>query len=287
VLVNKAPGTTNYAKVASGYRMQFEAIATNAEKDLKAGKPLDAVGPGTVKAFQAVCNDKFKCDCDDIRSRIKTVKTIEALGKVLAIIGVSALTGGAAGAAVGGLLEGAGAGAAVVASGEFVAEVVTFTMVSRAGNQSVFGGNQASLGEDLISNALMFGFLKAASASYGRVFKMITDPRAHKTAHAVGGAMTGMVGLQVFAEIHAKVKTGKMMDWDERIAGVFSNAVMLTCMSLGARSSRARAASSVTRCSHSQRRPCPARWSGSTPRSLTLRRSWRASRARRRPTMST
>ena len=106
-------------------------------------------------------------------------------------------------------------------------------MVSRAGNQAVFGGNQASLGEDLVTNALMFGFLKAASASYGRVFKMITDPRAHKTAHAVGGAMTGMVGLQVFAEIHAKVKTGKMMDWDERIAGVFSNAVMLTCMSLG------------------------------------------------------
>jgi hypothetical protein len=233
VLVNKAPGTTNYAKVASGYRVQFEAIATNAEKDLKTGKPLDTVGPGAVKAFQAVCNDKFKRDCDDIRSRIKTVKTIEALGKVLAIIGVSALTGGAAGAAVGGLLEGAGAGAAVVASGEFVAEVVTFTMVSRAGNQAVFGGNQASLGEDLITNALMFGFLKAASASYGRVFKMITDPRAHKTAHAVGGAMTGMVGLQVFAEIHAKVKTGKMMDWDERIAGVFSNAVMLTCMSLG------------------------------------------------------
>ncbi|TMQ07556.1 MAG: DUF4157 domain-containing protein [Deltaproteobacteria bacterium] len=233
VLANKAPFTTNYAKVANGYRAQFEAIAANAENELKAGKPLDAVGPGSVKAFQAICNDKFKHDCDDIRSRIKTVKTIEALGKVLAIIGVSALTGGAAGAAVGGVLEGAGAGAAVVASGEFIAEVVTFTMVSRAGNQAVFGGNQASVAEDLVTNALMFGFLKAASASYGRVFKMITDPRAHKTAHAVGGAMTGMVGLQVFAEIHAKVKTGKMMDWDERIAGVFSNAVMLTCMSLG------------------------------------------------------
>lgn len=233
VLVDKAPFTTNYAKVASGYRVQFEAIATNAETALKGGAPLEAVGPGAVKAFQAICNDKFRHDCDDIRSRIKTAKTIEALGKVLAIIGVSALTGGAAGAAASGLLEGAGAGGAVVATGEFAAEVVTFTMVSRAGNQAVFGGNQTSLGEDLITNALMFGFLKAASASYGRVFKMITDPRAHKTAYAVGGAMTGMVGLQAFAEIHAKVKTGKMMDWDERIAGVFSNAVMLTCMSLG------------------------------------------------------
>jgi len=233
VLANKAPFTTNYAKVASGYRVQFEAIAANAENELKGGKSLDVVGPGAIKAFQGICNDKFKRDCDDIRSRIKTVKTIEALGKVLAIVGIAALTGGAAGAAVGGVLEGAGAGTAVVASGEFAAEVVTFTMASRAGNQAVFGGNQTSVGEDLITNALMFGFLKAASASYGRVFKMITDPRAHKTAYAVGGAMTGMVGLQVFAEIHAKAKTGKMMGWDERMAGVFSNAVMLTCMSLG------------------------------------------------------
>ena len=79
----------------------------------------------------------------------------------------------------------------------------------------------------------MFGFLKAASAGYGRVFKAISDPRAHKTAYAVGGAMTGMVGLQIFAEIHTKLKTGKMMDWDERITGMFSNAVLLTCMSLG------------------------------------------------------
>lgn len=232
-LVNKAPFTTNYAKVASGYRVQFEGVAAGVEKELLAGKRLTDVGPGAIKAFQAVCNDKFKHDCDDIKSRIKTAKTIEALGKVLAIIGVSALTGGAAGAAVGGVLEGAGASAAVVASGEFAAELVTFTMVSRAGNQAVFGGNQTSVGEDLITNALMFGFLKAASASYGRVFKTITDPRAHKTAYAVGGAMTGMVGLQVFAEIHTKLKTGKMMDSDERIAGVFSNAVMLTCMSLG------------------------------------------------------
>jgi hypothetical protein len=232
-VVDKAPFTTNYAKVARGYRVRFEAVAANVEKELRTGKPLSDVGPGAIKAFQAICNDQFKHDCDDIKSRIKTVKTIEALGKVLAIIGVSALTGGAAGAAVGGMLEGAGASAAMVASGEFAAEVVTFTMVSRAGNQAVFGGNQSSLGEDLITNALMFGFLKAASAGYGRVFKAITDPRAHRTAYAVGGAMTGMVGLQIFAEIHTKLKTGKMMDWDERITGVFSNAVLLTCMSLG------------------------------------------------------
>ena len=230
-IADKAPLTTNYTKVCNGYISKFEAIASNAETELKAGKTIDDVGKEAVSQFQGICDDKFQADIKDIQGRIKNVKILEALSKVLAIIGVAALTGGAAGAAIGGALEGAGASAAVIATGEFAAEVVTFTLVSRLGNEAVFGKNDTGLGEDLITNALMFGFLKAAMAGYGRVFKAYAQ--THKTAVAVGGAMTGMLGLQIFAEIHHKLKTGKMMDWDERAVGIFQNAVMMVALALG------------------------------------------------------
>lgn len=127
----------------------------------------------------------------------------------------------------------AGASATVVAAGDFAAEVVTFTVASRIGNQVAFGKNDSSFGEDLITNALMFGFLKAAAAGYGRVFKVFADPKVYKTTFAVGGALTGMVALQAFAEVHYRLKQGKWMDGDERLQGIMSNAIILAAMSLG------------------------------------------------------
>jgi hypothetical protein len=221
-------------KVCDDYIGQFESMAAGVEAQLAKGVDINTAAAGVVAKFQGICSsDKFKKDTDAIKSRIKTVKVIETLGKVLAIIGVAALTGGAAGAAVGGALEGAGATAGVVATGEFAAEVVTFTVASRIGNQVAFGKNGSSFGEDLITNALMFGFLKAAAAGYGRVFKVFADPKVYKTTYAVGGAVTGMVALQSFAEVHYRLKEGKWMDGDERLRGVMSNAIILAAMSLG------------------------------------------------------
>ena len=221
--------------VCDGYAKQLDGFAASVEGKLPA--PLDqvpALGRPAVDQLQALCNsDQFKKDIEAIKSRLKTIAVIETLGKVLAIVGVAALTGGAAGAAVGGALEGAGATAGVAAAGEFAAEVVTFTVVSRVGNQVAFGKNETGFAEDLLTNAVMLGSLKAAAAAYGRVFRILADPKVYKTTYAVGGAITGMVALQAFAEAHYALKNGKLMDGDERVRSLVSSGIMLAALSLG------------------------------------------------------
>lgn len=221
--------------VCDGYAKQLDGFAAGVESKLPA--PLDqvpALGRPAVDQLQALCNsDQFKKDIEAIKSRLKTIAVIETLGKVLAIVGVAALTGGAAGAAVGGALEGAGATAGVAAAGEFAAEVVTFTVVSRIGNQVAFGKNETGFAEDLLTNAVMLGSLKAAAAAYGRVFRILADPKVYKTTYAVGGAITGMVALQAFAEAHYALKNGKLMDGDERVRSLVSSGIMLAALSLG------------------------------------------------------
>ena len=174
--VSSAASPTRSAAISTAvcgdYITQFEKIINATEGQLVPGGDPSGPGKAAIAQFQGIVAGKqFTSDMDAIRSRIKTIKVIETVGKVLAIVGVAALTGGAAGAAVGGALEGTFGAGMIAASGEFVAEVATFTLVSRTGNQMAFGKNDTSLGEDLITNALMFGFLKAAAAGYGRVFK--------------------------------------------------------------------------------------------------------------------
>ncbi|MFT3699673.1 MAG: DUF4157 domain-containing protein [Kofleriaceae bacterium] len=222
--------------VCQGYIDQLEGLASGVEKSAEATGDLHAAGGAAVTKFQQLINtQKFKDDLKAIESRKETVEAIKMFGKVLAIVGVAALTGGVAGAAFAGALEGAGASAAVVATGEFAAEVVTFTAVNRLGNEYVLGQKpQVGWAEDLATNAVMMGFMKGASALYGKAFsKVIGDPKLYKGLYAAGGAVTGMVSLQVFAEAHYAMKNGKMMDMDERVKGVASNAVMMTALALG------------------------------------------------------
>ena len=196
---------------------------------------LTTIGRPAVDRLHALTrSDRFKADIKAIESRIKNIALVQTLAKVLAIVGVAALTAGVAGAAVGGALEGAGAATGVVTTGEFAAEVVTFTMVTRAGNEVAFGKNETGLAEDLVTNAVMLGTLKAASAAYGRVFKIFADPKAHKIAYGAGAAVTGFAALQAFAEAHHAVKHGgKPMDGDERLQSLIQNSVMFAALTLG------------------------------------------------------
>jgi hypothetical protein len=80
----------------------------------------------------------------------------------------------------------------------------------------------------------MLGALKAASAAYGRVFKIFADPKKYKIAYGAGAAATGFVALQAFAEAHYAVKHGgELMDGDERAQSLIQNAVMFAALSLG------------------------------------------------------
>ncbi|HWU91140.1 MAG TPA: DUF4157 domain-containing protein [Kofleriaceae bacterium] len=214
----------------------FDGMAQGVEKQIVGFNPdLSTIGRPAVDQLHKLTNsDKFKADVKAIESRIKNIALVKTLAKVLAIVGAAALTSGVAGAAAGGALEGAGATAGLAASGEFAAEVVTFTMVTRAGNEVAFGKNETGLAEDLVTNAVMLGTLKAASAAYGRVFKIFADPKAHKVAYGVGAAATGFASLQAFAEAHYAFKHGgKMMNGDERAQSLIQNAVMFAALSLG------------------------------------------------------
>jgi hypothetical protein len=222
--------------VCDEYIGTFDGMGQEVEKKILGLNPdLSTIGRPTVDRLQKLTNsEKFKTDIKAIESRIKNIALVQTLAKVLVIVGAAALTAGVAGAAVGGALEGAGATAGVIATGEFAAEVVTFTLVTRAGNEIAFGKNETGLAEDLLTNAIMLGTLKAASAAYGRVFKVIADPKAHKIAYGAGAAATGFVALQAFAEAHHAVKHGgKLMDGDERAQSLIQNAVMFTALTLG------------------------------------------------------
>jgi hypothetical protein len=199
------------------------------EKQLVAGADLSDAGKAAAAGYRTKIPE-IRTDLESIQSRIKTVAIVNTIGKVLVILGAAALTGGAAGAAVGGALEGAGATAGVVWAGSTAAEIVTFTLVSRAGNQAVFGKNDTSLTEDLVTNTIMFGFLKAASALYGAA-KLA--PKIGKTLNAVGGVATGFLALQGFAELHFRYKQGHYMDWGDRGRSLLSNAVIMAAMGLG------------------------------------------------------
>ncbi len=225
----------NMSDVCADYVKQFDGLAVDVEAQLHRPEDLTAAGrPAVNKMTEIVNGADFKEKYKALQERGKHVATVETIGKVLAIVGVAALTGGAAGAAVGGALEGVGASAVTVAGAEFATEVLTFTAVSRLGNQAAFGGNQTSLGEDIVTNALMFGTLKAAAAAYGRVFKVFADPKVYKATYAVGGAVTGFVALQAFAEAHYAVEhNGKLMGNDERLQGLMQNAIMFAALSLG------------------------------------------------------
>ena len=219
---------------APATRPGLRRSSTTPRKESAARGDFRQLGSAATNKFLAIVHERtFKPDLDAIVNRIKWIKAIEIIGKVLAIVAVAAFTGGAAGAAVGGALEGAGASAGVIAAGGFAAEVVTFTLVSRLGNELAFGKSGISLGEDLVTNTLMFGFLKAAAAAYGRVFKLIANPKIYKATFAVGRAVTGMLALQAFAEVHYRVKEGKWMSGSDRARAVFQNATMLVALGLG------------------------------------------------------
>lgn len=222
----------NISHVCADYNAQFEAILDDAERALRSGTGFQKVGKAAVDRFLTIVRKpEFRQDLAAIASRVKWVKAIEIVGKVLMIMAVAALTAGVAGAAVASALEGTG----VAAIASYAAEVTTFTLVSRLGNQIAFGKNDTSFAEDLATNALMFGVLKAASRAYGRVFELLADPKLHRTAYAAGGAVTGMISLHAFTEVHFLIKQGRWMDNDDRARAVVQNAAMLLALGLGPR----------------------------------------------------
>ena len=109
---------------------------------------------------------------------LKTIETINLLGKVALITAAAALTAGAAGAAIGRALEAGGVTGLAYESGVLVAESLAFTITtSQIGQTIAFGKPSQGFFTELGWNLLMLGVAKSAAAGYARVFELSRRPQ--------------------------------------------------------------------------------------------------------------
>ncbi len=224
-------------EIPLGYALKLETIVYQLQKldavtDPERAREITDEG---MRALGTIVNaPAFKPDVETIQSRLETVGTINVLGTIVLIAAAAALTAGVAGAAVGGVLEFAGAGTLVVGAGEVAAGALAFTIVSREGQKLAFGKAEGSFGWDLFTNALMFGFLKTVDLAYTAAFKLGPQAgTAAKLAYGLGRAGTAMIALQAFAAAEHEIKTGKAMTLDEHGRAALQNLVVLVALSAG------------------------------------------------------
>jgi hypothetical protein len=221
---------------ARAYKKKLDAILKTLEKYRTAKtreKGYAYVNQGVKELSDLVTSAEFKDTVEAIQDRLKTIATIDILGKTAVILALSALTSGAAAAAVGGTLRGLAMTGMVARTGTFVAEVLAFTVTSRIGQQIAFGKLDTSLAEDLVWNAAMFGVLKVATKQFTNIFMRFRDPNIHKLAFALGKAGTAVVALHVFAEAQHLLSTGKLMSGEERKMAALQNVIMVAALEMG------------------------------------------------------
>lgn len=173
---------------------------------------------------------QFRTDTDDIVDRLKTVATINVIGKIVLITAVASLTAGTAAAGAAAALETGGASALVVGGGELATEALVFTAVSRLGQEVVFGQVEGTFAGDLLTNFLMLGVLKGATLGYGKAFKVFADPRVYKTTFAIGKAVVGLATLQAFGELQHAILTGHAQTGEERYRSIIQNIIIFACL---------------------------------------------------------
>jgi len=223
-------------KKARDYRIKFDNILKGMEK-YGTAKTAEAnrafVTEGISQLSSLTSSTEFKEAVTAIQERLKTIATINVIGKIVLITAAAALTAGAAGVAVGGAMEGLAVSAGAVKAGVFAAEVLAFTITSRVGQEIAFGKAEGSFFADLAWNAVMFGVLKAATAGFTRAFKLVADPRAHRIAYGLGKAGTAVISLQAFAEAQHLIQKGRAMTGEERYRSALQNIILVVALEAG------------------------------------------------------
>ncbi len=222
--------------LARTYRGKLDAILTGYEK-YGTGKTAEEnqafIRDGIDQVRKLQASQEYKDAVEAIQDRLKTIATINVLGKVALIAAAAALTAGAAGAAVGGAMEAAGYTGLALKGGVFVAETLAFTMVSQAGQTIAFGKPSDDFMTELAWNAAMFGVAKAAVGAYGRVFKIFADPKVYKITFEVGKIAFAAVALQGFAEAQHGLRTGSAMTGEERYRSILQNVILTVALEAG------------------------------------------------------
>lgn len=220
------------------YRKELAAAKTPEERRAaeerlsRAARAYDETSRATLLDFQRqITGEPFKRDVQNIEQRLATIHTVNTVAKVSAIMVGAAFVGGAAGAAVGGALEGLGASAAVAGTAAFATDVAAFTLASRAGTEAFIGPTKTSFGEEYVTNLALFGMLKGIGAGYGKVFEGAA--KTNRVAYHSGQAATMMLSMQGFSELHHLAKQGRMMSGEERYRSAIDNVAMYARMEVG------------------------------------------------------
>lgn len=227
-------GSTNES--AARYRDQFEGLITRIEQAVANDPQRSGAEVQTILGeFSTIAgSEDFRQTVEQIQGRLTTIAVIELVGKALVVLGLAALTSGAAGAAAAGALSGLGLSATAVRVGVFATEVVAFTAAERLGNELIMGGNEKGWAENLATNTVMFGFLKFAAALHGRIFKLAADAStARVIAHQATGLGTSFAALQLFAEGHHVFEHGEIMSGEDRTFSLGQNLVILVFLHIG------------------------------------------------------
>lgn len=225
-----------------GYRTQVDDIIKIFEADYE-DPEVGERGASSVRVHGAlnklaalINGADFQKNVGAAEDRMKTIAVIKIVGKVIALTALAAMGGAVAAeyAAAAAISLGAAEGGLVAGGAAFIAEVFAFTAISRIGQKQLFGNPETSFGEDLLTNAAMFGVLKVAQAGFTRAFKIFADPKVWKTTHALGKAGAGLVSLQLFAEAHhALTHKGALMSGEDRIRSVIQNVVLVVALEAG------------------------------------------------------
>jgi hypothetical protein len=224
-------------EIPLGYALELERIVTDFMKLDQVTDPERAreITDDGLRRLAAIVNTPaFERDVKRIQDRLETVQTVNVLATVVLIAAAAALTAGVAGAAVGGALQFAGAGAFAVGTGKVVAGALAFTVVSREGQKLAFGKAEGSFGWDFVTNALMFGWLKGVNMAFTQAFKIGPSAgAAAKLAYGLGHAGTAMIALQAFAQAEHMVKEKRPLTGDEHAQVALQNLVVLVALSAG------------------------------------------------------
>jgi hypothetical protein len=182
-----------------------------------------------LRDMASMLDPSFTAATDKAADRLHTIAIIRFVGKSIAITAVAALTAGVASEYAAAYVTEQGA-ADLAGTAAFVAKVVTFTAVSRGGqNLLLDGGAQGSVVGDLVTNALMFGMLDKINNVFSALAKRV--PKAWKIPLGIGKFATGMIALQSFAEVETVFKGGTA--FKDFGASALQNLVMMVALEAG------------------------------------------------------
>jgi len=201
------------------------------EKD--SSKKQATIQDGLSQLSDLLGSSKFQSDVEDFQTRLKWVERINFVAKLAVIVAAAALTGGTAGSLAFAGLRALGAGVALATAGELAVGGLVFTLVSRGGQQIMFGKAEGSFLSDLFWNTVTLGVLKATNHIFTGLFKLRLNPKVAQVRYHLGRAATAMVALHGVAEMHHLASKGEWMSGEERVNAMFQNVALMVALEAG------------------------------------------------------